>query len=554
MKCSPFLYFSLKLFLLVIVLGNPKHSTAQLSTDTIAFYRKAILAPEKPENIAAGMQFYQTKKISDLKNQDTLLAITDLRMLAIGDFKIGNTYDSENHIVEALALIDGLHYKDTMVNAQVGLYNTLGRIYRTADNTEAALQVFDKALAITKSLKETIILLNNKANLYKNAGQYDLALEAYTLAFEKVKDADKPSQLALVLDNIGAVQSKLEHPEALINLEKALAIREKDHNSLGLYASYRNLSDYYFDRNDQTKANAFAQKAYAVAENINSSSFKLDALSRFIKLNDNPYAKEFQRLTDSITKAKQAASNKNAYLKFNVAQEQKKTAESKLQQEIEAKKRLRYQFLVVVLLLLFLASYFIFRYRKRQANIAAVYHTETRISKTVHDEVANDVYKLMNAMENTNADTPELLNELEKIYHKTRDISRANRSLDVSVDFESLLNDLFLSYRNEQVQIVTRNLSKINWKSVTAVKKRTLYRVLQELLTNMKKHSQASSVALVFEKKGSKVQVKYSDNGVGSDLKHKNGLQITESRMESVNGRISFESNINKGFKATLIV
>ncbi len=554
MKYQQYSFLFLHVFVLVIACCVPNTLVSQTSYDSIHYHYNAILNPEQPESLSAGMNFYNRKKITDLANHDTLAAISDLRLLAIGEFKIGNNYDSENYIVEALDLIAKLKHKDTLINAQVGLYNTLGRIYRASNNENAALEAFEKGLAITNKLKDSIIILNNKANIYKSAEKYELALKAYQLSLNKAQKANKPSQLALVLDNIGAVQMKLGSTEALENLESALKIRTEGRFLNGMYASYHNLSDYWLAQNDQEKAKHYAQKALQFAQNINSSSFKLDALSLFINLEENPTAKEYKRLTDSIATAKQIASNKNAYLKFNVAQEQKKAEASKLLHEQESKKRLRYQFLLVLALLLFLASYFIFRYRRKQANIVAVYDTETRIAKKVHDEVANDLYQVMNALESSNEQNGPLLDEMEKIYNKTRDISRENRTLDVSDNFENLLNDLFFSFKSNQVQIVTRNLSKINWQSVAEMKKRTIYRVLQELLTNMKKHSQASSVALVFAKNGKKVQINYSDNGVGSELKHKNGLQITESRIASVNGKISFESNTNKGFKATIIV
>ena len=70
----------------------------------------------------------------------------------------------------------------------------------------------------------------------------------------------------------------------------------------------------------------------------------------------------------------------------------------------------------------------------------------------------------------------------------------------------------------------------------------------------MKKHSQASIVVLVFNKKNKKIEVNYKDNGVGSAEKKQNGLQNAENRIQSINGTITFDSDINQGFKAFFIV
>ena len=90
--------------------------------------------------------------------------------------------------------------------------------------------------------------------------------------------------------------------------------------------------------------------------------------------------------------------------------------------------------------------------------------------------------------------------------------------------------------------------------TVSEIKKTTLYRVLQELMTNMKKHSQANIVVVVFSQKNKKVTINYNDNGIGTTLKKHNGLQNVENRIQSVNGTITFTSTVNKGFKANIIL
>ena len=160
----------------------------------------------------------------------------------------------------------------------------------------------------------------------------------------------------------------------------------------------------------------------------------------------------------------------------------------------------------------------------------------------------------MTSLENNSTIDSKVIDEMEKIYTKTRDISRENSAIDLKNDFDLQLNDLLLGYKNNKVNVITRNLSKMPWNTVTEHKKTAIYRVLQELMTNMRKHSQASFVTLVFKKEGSKIQIIYRDNGVGCDLFKKNGLQHTESRIASLNGTINFESKQGDGFKASIII
>ncbi|SHJ38246.1 Tetratricopeptide repeat-containing protein [Maribacter aquivivus] len=526
---------------------------AQTSSDNSIYYRNAIVNPTEPNDLPSGIHFFTKKKDKDLELNDTLNAIYDLRLLSIAEFKIGNNFNSENHAVEALNIIESMGTKDTLIDSRVGLYNQLGRIYRTSNNPTEAIRTFDKALEIANKLKDSVIILNNKANVYKDELDYIKALDIYTLLHKKQAQLNT-YELALVADNLGQVQSKLNLPEGLQNLKNALELREKNNDFIGQHSSNTHLAEFYLDKKDTTIAKMYAEKALALSGKINSSSFKLEAISTLMNMDRNPLLHEYKKLTDSITNAKQIAENKNAFLKYNVAEEQKKTQASILLQEIESRKRLAYQSLAFIIFLILVGSYFIYRNRYRKAKIEEIYKTETRIAKKVHDEVANDMYKVMTSLENNSGVDSNVIDEMEKIYTKTRDISRENSAIDLRNDFDLQLNDLLLGYKNNKVNVITRNLSKMPWNTVTEHKKTAIYRVLQELMTNMRKHSKASFVTLIFKKEGSKIQIIYRDNGVGCDLFKKNGLQHTESRIASLNGTINFESKQGDGFKASIII
>ena len=100
-------------------------------------------------------------------------------------------------------------------------------------------------------------------------------------------------------------------------------------------------------------------------------------------------------------------------------------------------------------------------------------------------------------------------------------------------------------------------MDTIFWCSFNSNKKTIIYRVIQELLVNMKKHSQCSLVVITFNKNQNKLQIEYSDNGIGvvmDKINLKNGLQNVENRILSINGTITFDTKSNKGFKTSFTV
>jgi len=487
-----------------------------------------------------------------MQNGDTLNAIQALRLLAIGYYHLGEVYDSETAAVEALNLLENSQRQDTMIENRKAIFNQLGQLYRATDNYDKALEIYQQALQYAQNEKDSIALMNNKANIFKDRNDFKRAANILQEAYKKMGVVTDSLRLAFILDNLGHAQSQINNPEALINLKKAQNIREMRNHTTGLYSSYHNLALHYFHQNLKDTALQYAEKAYQTAGVLNSPTYVEEALSLFVLMNENPKIVRFKKLTDSLAREKQLAENKNAHIKYNVEKERKKTSEALFLKEKEKTQKIIFFAIATIIFLASIFVYFTQRIKHKKEKIVQVHKTEARISKKVHDEVANDVYHLMVKIQGKVTDETVLLDDLERIYSKTRDISKENSAIDFDIDFSLQLKDLLLNYQNENVTIATRNISKIEWNDISEIKKTAIYRVLQELMTNMKKHSQATAVVLIFQQIGKKINVEYTDNGIGCMLNNKNGLQNAENRIQAINGTITFDSEPGKGFKSKI--
>lgn len=525
--------------------------------DSLNFYYRGIVHPGSVADLPEGIDFYSRRKQGMLRQKDTLGAIECLRLIAIGQYKIGSIYDSENTVVEALRLIDRHSGRDTLISSRIGLYNQLGMIYRAGGDRPGALLAYNNALKIARKLSDSITLLNNKANIYKDVNQYEQALQQYELIYALTSPKRDSLQVAMVMDNMGAVLSAMNRPAAIDTLLKALAIRERYKDYTGLYASYKNLAQYYADRNDRATALDYAHKAREVAAHIRSNSFRYDALELLMKLNGDPDVAEYIRLTDSISVARQLAENKNAYIKYNLEAERRKTALEELQKEREQRSKQLFQLSTGFILLLLVLAIFIFRYRYKKGQQEAMFNTETRISKRIHDELANDVFNLLSYAESKQMEgnRERLLAGLDTVYHRVRDIARSNSGISTGPEFADNLKGLLSGYTTPDTHVIIKGLDSIPWAKTTDLKKVACFRVLQELMVNMKKHSRASVVLITFRKAGNRIIINYSDNGTGlSAVKdiNRGGLWNAENRMEAVSGSFTFSSRQEKGFKGIL--
>ena len=529
-----------------------KNLSIEQPQDSLLYYYNLANSPQTSSDLPLAYKFYIKQRNYNQAQNNIEDVINNLQQIAIIQFEMGLYSDSEVTVVGALKLLDTLEINKKTNESRVSLYNQLGRIYRVFRDFDIALDYYNKAEKITQSQNKLNIIQNNIAFIYSEQKKLDLAENIFQKIYKNSLKFNDSVQIARSIGNLGFIKAKLNKPEAISLIKEALRIRLKIKDLQGTYASYKHLTEYYRKGNNKKMAEFYADMALVTAKQINSPSYIEDALSNIIELNDDPKIILYKNLKDSLSEAKQIQDNKYALFKYNYYEQEKIAKENEIQKEKEKRLKLLYQGVGVFILLISIFLYFILKSKHKKEKIQQVYTTETRISKKVHDEVANEIYHAMTKLQSGATVKEELLDDLERVYTKTRDISKENSTIDFKGGFENVLNDLLVSYKDENVNVITRNLNKISWRNISELKKTAIYRVLQELMTNMKKHSQASIAVLSFVKEKNELIIDYKDDGIGCVIKKKGGLQNVENRIESINGTITFESEINNGFRATI--
>ena len=534
-------------FLWVFALLCFKVGYTQKPVDSLGYHINNINLAQSESNLSNAYKFLKKDLLLNEKKGRKGAQIYNLYFLSKIDFIIGFYDESEALAVKALSFLDKLEVNDYNTSLRISLFNHLGKVYREKQIYSEAIKKYNQVLVLTKKAKDSLIVYNNISNSLKDENKFKeaeaLLLEASNL-FPRVKDT---LEIARVIDNLGYINFKLHKESALPYLNKALELRKQSQNSSDLYSSYRNLSEYYVSNADSVKAKLYALKAYKVAGLVNSLSYKLDASRLRMDIGDYAVAKEYLSLNDSLQNAKKQTQNRFALLKYDLAESETKSQEERSKSQL-------YKFIAVLIFISGGFLIFILKARHKKENLQQVFKTEARISKKVHDEVANDVYHIMTKLQSETTINETLLDDLESIYTKTRDISRENNAVMVTENFDELLTDLLLNYKSETTNVITRNLSTISWHSFSELKKITIYRVLQELMVNMKKHSQASFVVVRFSKTNDSLVITYKDNGIGTTLNIANGLQNVENRIAAIKGTITFETEVNNGFKTIIKV
>lgn len=434
-------------------------------------------------------------------------------------------------------------------------YNELGLTSLRLKNYQSAQNYFRQACHFALDDKTRLAALNNQGLVNQEKGDYTEAVKIYRQALSR---SPQPKTYARVLTNL-ATTRWLQDPayNAGPDLLKAFAIRQKEQDRWGQNSSYSHLADFYTLRKPDS-AVYYARKMLAIATELQSPDDRLEALEKMIKAGPapalKPYFALYRRLGDSIQTARNAAKNQFALIRYDA--EKAKANSLRLEKDLAEN---RYELgkrnvmLIGVLagtLILVVAGSYTYRKKREQA----VQQNQLRMSKKVHDGVANRLYGLIQDLDNQETVDKDLMAvQLNVLYERSRDISY-EPAVGTDQDFAAKIKQLLGAFSNTDLIVAIVGNDKACWEGMGAVAREELELVLLEWMVNMKKHSQASHVGIRFERTAQQLTVVYTDNGVGlpAKINYGKGLRHTGNRIQELGGSLIFDTKLEKGVRIEL--
>lgn len=553
-KLLKYLYL-LSIPLLFLYSCTNNHAGKKKKADNL-FYDKAFEFREKNMPDSAFFYFNKAKDLF-LQQKDTLSAGKCLVNMGIISANKDDYFGAQELSLSAISCFD--QKKEDQHSYIHSNYNNLGIATSKLENYTDALKFYDAAIKFSKDSLDARLYLNNKATSYQRIGDYKAALKIYTRILKRATKNKKA--YAMALTNLSAAKWQQDSSyNALPDYLKALHIREEEKDMVGLNSSYLHLSDFYAKRITDS-ALFYAHKMYQVANQLNIADERLAALRRLIRLSPpkatQKYFATYQSLDDSVQTARNNAKNQFALIRFETEKHKADFLRAQSENIQKQNNILRKNFALGILVLFLLAGYWWYRKRKKgleQEKVIEVKNTEIKYVKKIHDRVANKVYQLMSEVENipeVNRDT--LLDKLESLYNISRDISYDSKELNTGKNYDQELAKMLKSYSGETRQIFIIGNEEELWEGVSPEAKAEVFYIMQELMTNMKKHSQAETVVLKFNRNEMDINISYSDDGIGmKDAIQKNGLMNTENRIKSIRGTITFDNRQEKELEIQL--
>ncbi len=488
------------------------------------------------------------------KQKDSSNISKSLICQAIAQKSSGDILGAEATLVEALKMM-----KEND-ESFFSVYDTMANLKLDQKEYNDAINWYNKALSEKIPTEESRIniLCNKSVAEFKTGKHYEALKILYSSNLSKINNQNLVNRIKDLIEYVKWLDNKT-YP-ATEKIELILKDKLKNEDFWGANSCYSHLAE--INQNlEPTKSLHYAQQMYDNAIKIKSPDDRLQAIERIILVDDPSHSKqnfkEYKILSDGIEASRNNYRKRFAFIKYD--SEKKETENQRLKAKDAENKIeiLQRNIGITTLLVLLTVGYFWYRRRKKrlqQEKELEVKNTELKYSKKVHDKVANKVYHVMSEVENIPViDKNELLDKLESIYHISRDISYDDKDLVLEKDFSKQLSKMLKSYSSDTIKVPIIGNEEDIWSGVSDTAKSEIFYIMQELMTNMRKHSKADRVMIDFERENNLIIILYSDNGVGiQEHIPRNGLKNTESRINSINGTINFETQTEKGLKINL--
>ncbi|NMH27666.1 sensor histidine kinase [Flavobacterium silvaticum] len=516
------------------------------------------------------------------KNDDYRNLVKALNVKANFLYSKGDYLGAEITGLNALKVVEDNKEYD-FGDQQTIIYNLLGMVSREMKNYKESKLYHLKAY--TRYLKESKV---SKLIVPKEIIRYNIAL----IEFDKQNFKRATRDLFAILNNQNiskehevfyanvldaAGYSKFKATGLLDDklMLEALKINEKHNIRDRVILNKIHLSEIYYKENKVDKALKFAKEASQMAQTNNLMEELVMANKRIVMMEMS--RENFIRYTDATEKIHtQLLKNREKYYRMdyeldNVLLDLKSTKKEKVRWILLLLLGISILFLLLIIInqkfqnskiktkqreLSANQNFYKLFLKQKQSYELSIQSSRMKIARELHDGIMNklssirlNIHGILNSTY-SKEDFESYLSDLKQLEFSIRNISH-NISHEIEIEnFVPMIRNLIKDFKNHNKgRTVTFHLdSEIDWIKIDLDIKKNLYRIFQESLNNIQKHSNADKIFIGIEKKKI-IIIDILDNGSSfkKNFNLGNGIKNIKSRVSEMNGRLTISKK--EGFK-----
>jgi signal transduction histidine kinase len=532
--------------------------------------------------VEESIKYYTIAERLYLNVKDSVMYGTIKGYKAYALSQLGEFATASQEYQKALSIFTKRKDNESIIKLRIGL-SILYSQNKFYEEAEKEYVVIDSLAIQTEDYGAQMANLGNMAFDYAIQGKYEKSiacnkrrlkiLEAHPelVYFESI------SYQELAVDYI-AIDS-LDKAQIYLNKLKDLLDNDQENpNLIDLYTEAK--TELFFSQGDLDEAEASAKKLLAMREGTGIYEFTKEVHEMLYKIysakkdksNALVHLESFIKIKDSIESVQKARALSYYQTLYETEKRDAQIASQNSEITIlNTENKLNQQYMLfggLGLITLFIIIYLIRSksFAKKQQILQEQFSQDlikgqeeerSRLARELHDSVGQKLMLLSKTTKKLGSENAEQLasSTLEEVRSISRGLHPSNlERLGLTTAINALVYDINANtdlFFTENIENVDNLLSKEY--------ELHLYRIIQESLSNIVKHSEAKAVKLNIQKEDSKLTVSINDNGKGFDIASKKksvslGIKTLFERARIINAYIDLQSNIGKGTKLTISI
>ena len=510
--------------------------------------------------------------------------------------KIGIVYQKQGKLKEALQnQIAALKiYEDLGQDLWIGYsLNNIAIIHLNLGNLEKSLEYNLEALKYREKMNDVYGeagSFGNIANVYLKMKDTAKAVSYYNEALETFRQIKNDEGISAMLNNLGGIYlSQGKNNKALKLLNESLEIRKRSGDQKGIASSLLKIGEAYTNLGRYDKASAALYKAMRMAQKIGVLEEETAAflnLAKMYALKGNldsafAYTRRYIVLKDSVYDQRLKQQIVEVQVKYET-EKMERDNQLLLQEiqlnEVRLKQRKTEMLMLVFLVISIIGAAIFLIYRRNQKQKAAlnaeiIRHNQQqlkavlegqekerrRIARELHDSVGQRLAAIKLGWESVSkffhkskkyGDLKEMVDLLDSASQEVREISHQMmpKELEQFGLPPAIVNLMNVALKNTGVSYEFNHYGLK--KRLPATIELNLFRILQELTSNVIKHANAEKIDIQLLNRNGKLVLVFEDNGKGFDTRSTAegiGMMNIESRIKAMDGEMDIESRPGKG-------
>lgn len=467
---------------------------------------------------------------------------------------LSSVYNSfKNEQLELFYLKKAEDYGTKLNKEQLGLlYGDIGLMLLRQEHFNDAFAYFKKSEVLSneyKSVRLNYFTIRNFGEYYNSKNDYNTAIKYYEDALklsDSLNDTFQKDDLLYILSGVYLNNNNVS--KALYYGNQALYLAKKIDSDEMVHLILKRLSTIYYKTGQNQKAYQLLEQSYNLKDSV---------------INDN-HIKQMSLLQTKFETEKKDKS---------IAEQQVKLKKQELDLIKSQKEKQLYFIASLGLILLSLGIWYFYRQRQKIKNkeiIALQQQQEIaklealidgeekerrRIAQELHDGLNGDLSAIkyrLSTLEESGLSAIDTEN-LTKVINMIDESCAQVRSISHNLMPSSILDyGLIETVKEYCIKINNSDSFKIefqtfgNYISLSKKTETVIYRIIQELVTNILKHSKATEAMIQFNYREDELFITVEDNGIGFDkntISNGIGHKNIKTRIDFLNAQLDVDSS-----------